>query len=86
MKRKSRIHPSLAPLNDAEREQLAAWLRKGTLETVRERVNKPRPDGFGLNISINPLQRFYDKVQRLDLINSRLPEEKRLSLNQYEQI
>jgi hypothetical protein len=84
--RKSRSQPSLAPLNSAEKEQLAHWLRHETYDVVLERVRKPRPDGFGLKISRQPLQTFYAKVQKLDRINSRLPDSKKLTIAQYESL
>jgi hypothetical protein len=84
--RKSRTQPSLAPLSPAEKEQLAQWLRSEIYDVVLERVRKPRPEGFGLKISRQPLQIFYAKVQKLDLINSRLPDSKKLTIAQYESL
>ena len=82
--RKPQSQPSLAGLTEAEREQLADWVRREEYEVVRERVNKPRPEGFGLKISVKPLQTLYAKVALLDLINSRLPADKKLTLAVFE--
>ena len=41
---------ALAPLTETEIEQIADWLLRDTYETVLERVRKPRPEGFGLDI------------------------------------
>jgi hypothetical protein len=82
--RKTQSQPALATLTEAEREQLANWLRRDSYDVVLARVNQPRPEGFGLNISKKPLQTFYAKVALLDLINSRLPEDKKLTLAEFE--
>ena len=74
---------AFATLTEAELEQVGTWLRSEKYEHVRERVNKPRPDGFGLNISIKPLQRLHERVAFLDLVNSRLPDDKKLTLAQF---
>src|SRR6476469_8622201 len=87
MKRKNRIQPSFASLSAEEKTQLAEWLRKETYDLILERVNKPREQGgFGLNISIRPLQVFREKVMVLDGINARLSEDKRLSMAAFEEI
>ena len=82
--RKQQIQPSLASLSQSDREQLADWLRHGEYDDVLARVNKPRPEGLGLDISKKPLQTFYAKVALLDLINSRLPDDKKLTLAIFE--
>ena len=82
--RKPQIQPSLASLTLAEREQLADWLRREEYTDVLARVNQPRPQGFGLDISIKPLWTFYAKVALFDLINSRLPETKKISFATFE--
>jgi hypothetical protein len=82
--RKPQSQPALATLTEAEREQLADWLRRDSYDVVLVRVNQPRPEGFGLNISKKPLQTFYAKVALLDLINSRLPDDKKLTLAEFE--
>jgi hypothetical protein len=70
--RKPQIQPALASLSETDREQLADWLRHGDYDHVLARVNKPRPEGLGLNISKKPLQTFYAKGAFLDLINARM--------------
>jgi hypothetical protein len=82
--RKPQIQPALASLSEADREQLADWLRHGEYDDVLARVNMPRPEGLGLDISKKPLQTFYAKVALLDLINARLPAEKKLTLAIFE--
>ena len=57
--RKPIRQPSFATLTEAELDQIVAWLRCETYETVRQRVNAPRPEGFGLNISDKPLQSLF---------------------------
>jgi hypothetical protein len=82
--RKPQIQPSLRSLSEADREQLADWLRHGEYEDVLERVKKPRPEGLGLAISVKPLQTFYAKVALLDAVNLHLPPEKKLTLAIFE--
>jgi hypothetical protein len=83
--RKPQSQPSLASLTEADREQLADWLRQEEYATVLSRVNSPRPDGFGLSLSTEkPLRTFYAKVALMDLVNFRLPQEKRFTLAQFE--
>src|SRR5437588_293878 len=87
MKRKPSFQPSLAPLSDAEKEQLADWLRKETYEAVHARVTKSREEGgFGLKISIRPLQTYHAKVLKLDDINTRIKNNPKLSMTDYESI
>jgi hypothetical protein len=84
--RKPQIQPALASLTPAEREQLADWLRHDDYEDVLVRVNQPRPDGFGPNISKSPLQTFYAKVALFDVINAQLAPDKKLSLATFESL
>src|SRR5688572_2813212 len=84
--RKPQSQPSLAGLTEAEREQLADWLRREEYDVVRDRANQPRPEGFGLDISVKPLRTLWAKVALLDLINSRLPEDKKLTLAEFESL
>jgi hypothetical protein len=81
--RKTTIQPSFATLTEAELEQLAGWLRRESYNLVHERVCRPRPEGFGLKISVRPLQTLWDKIQHLDRINARLPDGQKLTLAQY---
>jgi hypothetical protein len=82
--KKPRIQPALAGLTLAEREQLADWLRHEHYAVVLERVKKPRPEGFNLNISDKPLRTFWLKIGFLDAINARLPADKKISLELFE--
>jgi hypothetical protein len=84
--RKPQFQPSLASLTEADREQLADWLRRDYYDVVRDRVNKPRPEGFGLNITEKPLRTFYARVALFDLINARLPDDKKLTLAEFESL
>ena len=85
--RKPQSQPSLASLTEADREQLADWLRQDDYATVLSRVNSPRPDGFGLSLSTEkPLRTFYAKIALLDLVNIRLPNNKRFTLAQFESL
>jgi hypothetical protein len=77
MKRKPQTQPALAPLSPEDKERLADWLRTGDYDDVLDRVKKPRTEGgFDLAISKKPLQTFYAKVALLDLINSRVSDDK----------
>jgi hypothetical protein len=84
--RKPQRQSALASLSAADREQLADWLRREHYDVVLERVNKPHPEGFGLAISKKPLQTFYAKVALFDLINSRLSDDKKLTLATFESL
>jgi hypothetical protein len=85
--KKTRIQPSLAGLTPEEKNQLADWLRKADYLDVLERVRKPRTEGgFGLTISKKPLQTFYGKVMLLDAINARLPDDKKMTITDFESI
>ena len=84
--RKPQIQPALASLTLGEREQLADWLRHGDYDDVLVRVNQPRPEGFGLNISKSPLQTFYAKVALFDVINAQLSADKKMSLATFESL
>ena len=54
--RKQRAFAGLSP---AEIDQITQWLLKDQYEVVRERIARPRPEGFGLIISTKPLQRLF---------------------------
>jgi hypothetical protein len=60
--RKQRRQPAFAGLNQNEIDQIVRWLHGSTYDAVRERIARPRPEGFGLDISCGPLQRLYDKA------------------------
>ena len=82
--RKTQSQPSLASLTPEEREQIADWLRHQTYQAVLDRIRQPRPDGFGLDISVRPLQTLYAKIQKLDLINERLKGKDQLTLDDFD--
>ena len=85
--RKPRLQTSLATLTPEEKEQLAAWLRKDHYDAVLNQVRKPKPEsGLGLAISKKPLQTFYTKVLLLDALNARLPDDRKLTLAEFESI
>ena len=85
--KKPKTQAAFATLTDAELEQLADSLRHETYEIVLDRVRKPRSDGgFDLNISRSPLERLYAKVALLDLINSKVSADKKLTLAQFDSI
>src|ERR1051325_1484012 len=85
--KRTRKQTAFASLSDQEKELLADWLRKEDYDDVHNRVNKsPSDGGFGLSISLKPLRTFHAKVALLDIINSRLPEHKRMTIAQFESI
>src|SRR5262245_40322131 len=85
--RKRQPQRSLASLTAKDKELLADWLRHGHYNVVLERIRKPRSEGgFGLTISIKPLQTFYTNVALLDIINSRVSDDKKLTLAQFESL
>src|SRR3569623_1690519 len=75
---------SFASLSAEELDQVAEWLRHQTYQAVLDRIKRPRPDGFGLDISMRPLQTLYAKIQKLDLINERLKGNGQLTLDDFE--
>ena len=82
--KKTRTQPAFDTLTEAELDQLADWLRHETYEIVLDRIRKPRADGgFALTISRSPLERLYAKVALLDLINSKVSADKKLTLTQF---
>ena len=50
---------AFASLTEEEIDQIAEWLDHDNYDHVRERVAKPRPEGFGLTISNKPLQNLF---------------------------
>jgi hypothetical protein len=59
--RKPRKQPAFTGLTQNEIDQIARWLHCSTYDAVRERIARPRPEGFGLVISKGPLQRLFEK-------------------------
>jgi hypothetical protein len=85
--RKPRTQPAFATLTEDELDQVADWLRRETYETILDRIRKPRTEGgFALNISRSPLERLYAKVALLDLINSKVSADKKLTLAQFDSL
>ena len=77
---------AFASLTEEEIDQIAEWLRTDTYEFVLERIRQPRPHGYALNISRKPLESLYAKKALLDLINTKVSEDKKLTLAQFESI
>jgi hypothetical protein len=77
---------AFATLTEEEINQIADWLRHEKYEEVRERVNKPRPEGFGLIISIGPLQTLYRKTNEVREINSHLEAGEKLTVTKLDAI
>lgn len=68
-------------LTDAEIDQIAEWLRQENYDVVLERVQKPRPEGFGLTISRSPLERLYQKTNVVKKINEHLTRGEKLTVS-----
>src|SRR6185503_9058525 len=81
---------AFAGLTEKEIEQIADWLRSGgpdnTYDAIRERIAKPRPEGFALTISNKPLQLLWEKTNRVERINNRIASGQRLSLAEFDAI
>lgn len=73
-------------LTDAEIDQIAEWLRQEHYAVVLERVQKPRPEGFGLSISRSPLERLYAKTNVVAKINEHLTRGEKLTVSRLEAI
>ena len=84
MKRKQR---AFASLTDAEIDQIAGWLRLDTYHHVRDRIAKPRPEGFGLQLtSIRPLETLWQKKNTVDKINRKLATGEKLTIAELDAI
>ena len=58
---------SFASLTEEEINQVAEWLQHGTYDAVRDRVSKPRPEEFGLNLkSKRPLETPWQNKNTVD--------------------
>ena len=77
---------SFASLTEEEINQVAEWLQHGTYDEVRDRIAKPRPEGFGIKVSRTPLQRLWAKTARVERINGRIASGQRLTLNEFDAI
>ena len=73
-------------LTDGEVDQIAEWLRREDYDVVLERVRKPRPEGFGLNISRSPLERLYAKTNVVQKINEQLESGEKLTVSRLDAI
>jgi hypothetical protein len=73
-------------LTDAEIDQIAEWLRREDYDVVLERVRKPRPEGFGLNISRSPLERLFAKTNVVKEINKHLESGEKLTVSRLDAI
>jgi hypothetical protein len=56
-------------------------LRREDYAVVLERVQKPRPEGFGLNISRSPLERLYAKTNVVKKVNEHLTRGEKLTVS-----
>lgn len=73
-------------LTDGEIDQIAEWLRQENYDVVLERVQKPRPEGFGLTISRSPLERLYAKTNVVKKINEQLESGEKLTVSRLDAI
>jgi hypothetical protein len=76
---------AFATLTEADIDQIAEWLRHDTYDKVRERIAKPRPDGFALQLkSTRPLETLWQKKNTVDKINAKLETGQKLTLAEFE--
>lgn len=80
----NRKQRAFAPLSEQEYEQVGEWVLRDTYEAVRQRVNAPRPEGFGLNISIRPLQTLHEKKTRLQRLCQHLQAGQKITIDQFD--
>jgi len=78
---------AFASLTEDEINQIAEWLQQDTYDRVRERVAKPRPEGFGLQVkSRRPFETLFANKNRIDKINRKLETGQKLTLAEFESI
>jgi hypothetical protein len=78
---------AFATLTEEEIDQIAEWLRHDTYDKVRDRIAKPRPEGFALQLkSIRPLETLWQKKNTVDKINAKLETGQKLTLAEFESI
>src|SRR5678809_416114 len=77
---------AFASLTEEEIDQIAEWLDHDNYDHVRERVAKPRPEGFGLTISNKPLQNLFARKNTVAKINRKLATGQKLTLAEFESI
>ena len=75
---------SFASLTEEEINQVAEWLQHGTYDEVRDRIAKPRPEGFGLNLkSKRPLETLWQNKNTFDKINRKLAQGEKLTVSEF---
>ena len=62
---------SFASLTEEEINQVAEWLQHGTCDEVRDRIAKPLPEGFGLNLKSFAMISPSQQEPRLAGLNNR---------------
>jgi hypothetical protein len=78
---------AFATLTEHEIDQIAEWLRSNTYEVVRDRIAKPRPEGFALQLkSTHPLETLWERKNTVDKINTKLESGQKLTLAEFESI
>jgi len=78
---------AFASLTEPDIDQIAEWLRHDTYDKVRERIAKPRPEGFALALkSTRPLETLWQKKNTVDKINAKLETGQKLTLAEFESI
>ena len=78
---------SFASLTEEEINQVAEWLQHGTYDEVRDRIAKPRPEGFGLNLkSKRPLETLWQNKNTVDKINRKLAQGEKLTVSEFNAI
>ena len=78
---------SFASLTEEEINQVAEWLQHGTYDEVRDRIAKPRPEGFGLNLkSKRPLETLWQNKNTVDRINRKLAQGEKLTVSEFNAI
>ena len=78
---------SFPSLTEEEINQVAEWLQHGTYDEVRDRIAKPRPEGFGLNLkSKRPLETLWQNKNTVDKINRKLAQGQKLTVSEFNAI
>ena len=78
---------SFASLTEEEINQVAEWLQHGTYDEVRDRIAKPRPEGFGLTLkSKRPLETLWQNKNTVDKINRKLAQGEKLTVSEFNAI
>src|SRR5262245_63130471 len=77
---------AFASLTEPEIDQIAEWLQDGKYDEVRERIAKPRPEGFGLTISNKPLETLWKNKNKVDKINGRISAGQKITLADFDAI